>query len=177
MHDPMVVAWDIKLPIPLRQKWLEEINKTEARWTLGRRLRTNPENLGKPVYPWWNLNGYRPVVAGRIYNWYRFATVWHVEPDGRDSGTVCKHSIRWQDEDQKWHSKNAKSWKWHVHHWKIQIHFLQKLRRRLLTRCEYCGGRSTKTNPVNCTHHWDRKKTPWWRGELYLHHSGCTPKS
>ena len=30
--------------------------------------------------------------------------------------------------------------RWHVHHWHFQIHPLQKLKRRLFTRCRECGG-------------------------------------
>lgn len=46
----------------------------------------------------------------------------------------------------KWHFKlTSRPWwrhpKWHIHHWRIQVALLQRLRRLLLDRCSECGGR------------------------------------
>lgn len=102
--------------------------------------------------PFWN-------IAGVEYYWPGFITVWHVEPSGFDSNHDCPYSSNWQ---------------WHIHHWKIQIHPLQNLRRWALTRCEWCKGRSRKGDYVNISHQWDRDKTPWWKGERGLFHSDCS---
>lgn len=133
MHDPMCVAFTIPRPWPKRQK------RTfgPARWRL----------KGK----FWN-------IAGRGIYWPSLVTVWHVEPGGRDSGTVCKYRDHWK----------------HPHHWRIQVHPLQNLRRWALTRCEWCGGRSRKGDYVNCSKQWDLERGPWWRGERGLFHGGCT---
>jgi hypothetical protein len=88
MHDPMVVALDIN--IPLRK---------------GNRL--------------WLL------------------TVWHVEPDGRDSGTVCKGMSNSRGIDIH---KVAWLWRHRKHleyHWKP----VRKVRHWLFDRCEECGFR------------------------------------
>jgi hypothetical protein len=86
-------------------------------------------------------------------------TVWHNEPDGQDSLTVCDRNSHWQ---------------WHIHHWSIQVHSLQSLRRRVLTRCAWCGGRHTKRDPINTgTGGWNPKESPWWRGEIEIAHSDC----
>lgn len=88
--------------------------------------------------------------------WPVLVTIWHVEPDGRDALTVC-----------------TRRWKWHIHHWKVQVHALQQLRRWALTRCEVCGGKSRKGRYVNVSRHWHRAKDPWWRGERGLYHADC----
>lgn len=133
MHDPLVVAFEIRRPWPKRVNWHKQ------RW-------------------------YWPSVI----------TVWHREPGGRDSGEVCKHYDRIQDADGKWRTKFRHAWRFHIHHWKIQIGPLQKLRRWLLTRCAWCGGKHRKGDPVHFSHQWDSKRGPWWRGETGLFHEDCS---
>lgn len=149
MHDPLVVAFSIPRPWPRRSS----LPAGKERWRLRRKFWT---------------------IAGRSLYWPSLITIWHVEPNGRDSGEVCKHSRRWQDEDGKWHSKRASGWKWHLRHWKIQVHPLQALRRWALTRCEWCGGRSRKGDYVNVSKQWDGERGPWWRGERGLFHGDCS---
>jgi hypothetical protein len=133
MHDPMCVTFDILRPWPQRQA--RPFGKD--RW----RFR------GK----FWNL-------AGRGIYWPCLISVWHVEPGGHDSGTVCKYRDHWK----------------HPHHWRIQFHPGQHLRRWALTRCEWCGGRSRKGDCVNHSLQWDRDRGHWWRGERGLFHESCT---
>lgn len=160
MHDPMVVAHNVVLPIP-RRKW--RAAKSEPRWTFHRRRRTNTENLGEPVYRWWRPDGYELIVAGWVIGLYKLATIWHVEPKGRDSGEVCKH---WAN------GKPLRRWKWHVHHWSVQIHLLQGVRARLFDRCALCG---RKGRP-NVSHQWDGPGVGWrkWRSRPGLYHSQCS---
>lgn len=125
MHDPLVVAFEIRRPRP----------KT-----------SRPRNTdGTPVKP--------------IRYWPSLVTVWHREPGGHDSGTVCKWDTRWR---------------FHVHHWRIQVPPLQELRRRLLTRCAWCGGRHRKGDAVNVSHSWDGPRGRWWQGEPGLYHGDCS---
>lgn len=86
----------------------------------------------------------------------RWVEIWHREPHGRDSGTVCRGG----------------SGKWHPHHWRLNSLPLRRFRRRLLTRCEWCGGRDKSGDPVNVSHG-GRKRGPWWRGETGLLHQDC----
>lgn len=146
MHDPMVVAHEIALPWPVRKPYCDA-RTGERRWTLGRHRRTNLEDLGEPTYPWWRPAGYGPRAAGRAFALYRLATVWHVEPGGRDSGTVCPHSRRWQDEDGKWHYEPLRGWRWHVWHWRIQLHPWQAFRQRF-ERCDECGRRMNRATRI-----------------------------
>ena len=84
-------------------------------------------------------------------------TIWHKEPAGADSGTVCKGR-----------------WRWHVAHWRLQFPFLQRLRRRMLTKCEWCGGPSRPGDMVNVSRGWgDGPRTPWWQGQRGVYHSDC----
>jgi hypothetical protein len=106
--------------------------------------------------------------------WPSLVTVWHREPGGHDSGDVCKHYRRYQDSSGEWQTKVTNGWKWHAHHWKIQVPPLQELRRRLLTRCVWCGGRSRKRDPVNVSHSWDGRRARWWQGERGLFHGNCS---
>ncbi len=110
------------------------------------------------------------VIAGRGFYFPAMVTVWHVEPDGADALTVCRETVR--DVDGKF-IRFTSSWKWHVHHWKVQVGPLQALRRRLLTRCEWCGGRGAKSNPVNVSRGWHSPKRRWWQGEADLFHGRC----
>jgi hypothetical protein len=119
MHDPEVVAFDIRLP--------------------------------------WPGDGYRR----RDHRWARktLVTVWHIEPHGEDALRGECRGTHWQ---------------WHVHHWQLQFPPLQDLRRRVLTRCAWCGGRSIKGDQVDLSHQWDGPKQPLWRGELGLFHHDCS---
>lgn len=62
--------------------------------------------------------------------------------------------------------------KWHIHHWRIQVHCLQKLRRWLFERCAGCGkGYSWGYCP---TSNWGGK--PTWHSECYGKASAhCSP--
>jgi hypothetical protein len=150
MHDPLVVAFEIRRPWPRRQRH------------------------GSAPASRWRVSGSFWEVAGRRYWWPPMVTVWHREPDGRDSGEVCRQYRKWQDADGRWQTDILHGWKLHVHHWKVQVHPLQHLRRRLLTRCAWCGGRDRKRDPVNVSHQWDGPRGRWWQGEPGLFHGDCT---
>lgn len=149
MHDPLTVAFEIRRPWPKPAEWR---TKQAAR-----------EGIR------WRFNSPFCVLAGRGLYFPSLITIWHREPGGHDGLSVC--SKRVQRRDGKW--RRTRGWRWHVHHWKIQIHPLQQLRRRLFTRCEVCGGRSTKTDSVNFSQQWDRPRGHWWQGETGLAHMEC----
>lgn len=134
MHDPMVVVFDIDLPIPKRTRW-RDARDGQPRW-VERRRRTNPENLGEPVFPWWRPAGYTVRFAGRGLSLRKLATIWHHEPGGRDSGEVCK-GLRGSD-----FSAHNIGWAWqHREHLDVQWHFYQRVHNWLTTRCAHCGHR------------------------------------
>lgn len=184
MHDPMTVAHEVVLPIPVR-RWRG--NRTDPRWGVRRMRRTNPENLGEPVSPWWRPTGWRIFATGHRLGLYRAATIWHVEPGGRDSGEVCGHWVRGDRRefllDRPWLIRLnptlrlipgdrtrkgeaaivSTAWKWHVHHWQMQVHLEQKVRRFLLERCEECG-RRFPWGYAPVSHQWDAPRSRWRDG-------------
>lgn len=105
----------------------------------------------------WQIGGPFWVVAGRGLYWPSLITVWHRDPSGYDD-TTCR----------------GKRWRLHVHHWAIQVRPLQQLRRRVLTRCAWCGGRDRKGDAVNVSRDWDGPRTRWWQGESGLFHRECS---
>lgn len=133
MHDPLVVAFEIRRPWPERSTGFATVR--------------------------WKFKGSHWRIAGHTIYWPAMVVVWHCEPGGHDALTVCKHRSHWR---------------WHIHHWRLQFPPLQHLRRRLLTRCTWCGGRSRKRDCVNVSHSWDGQQAPWWRGERGLFHSDCS---
>lgn len=105
----------------------------------------------------WRIGSPFWVLAGRGLYWPSLITVWHRDPSGYDD-TTCRGT----------------RWRWHTHHWRFQVRPLQDLRRWLLTRCAWCGGRSVKGDPVNHSHSWDGPRGRWWQGEPGLFHADCS---
>lgn len=154
MHDPDVVAFEVRRP------WPTHVCRSDQ---CGQLPRFRPRRSAL-----WEVAGHR---------WYfpPLVTVWHREPGGRDSGEVCRHwRPRTVVDGQVLTRDRDDSWRWHVRHWRVQVPPLQELRRTLLTRCEWCGGRSRRGDPVNCSSSWDRARGPWWRGERGLYHADCS---
>ncbi len=134
MHDPEVIVFDIHAPIPkLTQKW----NNTLPRTGIRRRKRTNRENLSEPVYPWYRPEGYDVTVIDNSVKMLELATVWHVEPDGRDSGSVCGRLP--SGSDFTW--RNVR-WAWdHREPLRIQWQLGRSYWRWFTQRCAECGHR------------------------------------
>jgi hypothetical protein len=160
MHDPMVVAFEVRRPWPTWSR--EKVKPGQARWKWDRHG------------AWWKPGSWSPFITAFGRRWYlpSLVTVWHVEPGGADSGQVCKHYDRWQDDAGKWHTRWRRGWRWHVHHWQVTIRPLQHLRARLFDRCALCG---RKGRP-NHSHQWEGKKLGWWkfRSRPGLYHRECS---
>lgn len=178
MHDPDVVAWEIRRPWPRLER-----QRGGPRWSLLRRRRPAPGSVpeaeaiasGRDPFPWWKARGWiwLPILAGFRVRFPALVTVWHREPGGRDSGDVCPHYVRWQLPGGEWQHRMVHAWRWHVHHFRLQIHPWQRARRRLLTRCDWCAGRHSRRDPVNMAALSTRERAPWWRGERGLYHHDC----
>lgn len=62
--------------------------------------------------------------------------------------------------------------RWHVHHWRIQIPFIQDLQRFLFSRCAGCGKRFTwGYAPISNSWHGDGPR--WFKGERGVYHHEC----
>jgi hypothetical protein len=133
MHDPLIVAFEIRRPWPCRNH-----SKFGPRW-----------------------------------RWPEMVTVWHREPGNKDSGVVCKMHRSEQQADGTWKHRYPNGWRFHVHHWHLQVHALQRLRRQWLTRCAWCGGKQAKGDPINIGT-WNGKRGHWWQGEPGVQHHDCS---
>jgi hypothetical protein len=177
MHDPLVVAFEIRRPWPRRSPPDPKPGQPRWRFKLHHTCHKScdHEPFDRDPFPWWKPKSWTPfwTLAGRCWYFPSLVTVWHREPKGHDSGTVCPQHVRYRGPDDQWRMRPLWAWRFHVHHWQLQLPALQELRRRLLTRCTWCGGRSTRHNRVNLSRQWDRDRQPWWRGEQGLWHLGC----
>lgn len=73
---------------------------------------------------------------------------------------------------RKWYQRP----KWHIHHWKIQIHGIQKFKRWAFSHCDGCSKRFTwGYSPTSI--HWHGKGPQWFRGEQGVYHSDCAPST
>lgn len=79
-----------------------------------------------------------------------------------------------------WILREERAWyrhpKWHVWHWRVQVHPWQNIRRLLLTRCCKCGG-MFRYGESPCTNQWDRDRPKFLCGETGLYHSDCAQPS
>lgn len=57
--------------------------------------------------------------------------------------------------------------RWHIHHWRIQIHCVQAFKRWLFTRCATCGGRFAYGESGLGT--WSGHGPRWFRSETLTH--------
>jgi len=182
VHDPLVVAFTVRRPWPSRSSLPATGTRADGvRW----RIRLNHQHTAycrehdpphpDGPFPWWRPSSYLSHwrLAGRDYWWPPLLTVWHAEPGGRDSGEVCRHYTRTRQADGTYTTRRHRAWRWHVHHWQIQVHPWQAARRWLLTRCAWCGGPSRKHDPVNISRQQDAPRSPWRKGEPGLYHHGC----
>lgn len=176
MHDPLTVAFEIRRPWPERST-LPAAGDKATRWRIrlhhdcGTWCADDPAHRDG-AFPWWTPSSYSAFwrLNGRDYYFPSLITVWHREPGGRDGLTVCSKPV--QRRDGTW--RCTRSWRWHIHHWKLQFRTYQRLRRRLLTRCAWCGGRDRKGDAVNISHSWDGPRARWWQGEKGLFHRDCS---
>lgn len=69
-----------------------------------------------------------------------------------------------------------KWWKhprWHIHHWKLQVHPVSDFKRWAFSRCCKCGGRFRfGESPV--TNNWNSQGPRWFRGETDIYHGNCS---
>ena len=66
--------------------------------------------------------------------------------------------------------------RWHVWHWKLQVHPLQTFKRWAFTRCAGCGkGMTWGYSPVTTS--WHGTGPRWFRSETHTYHDQCCPSS
>lgn len=113
MHDPDVMVFAIRRPWPKRTK--------------GPHLHRSKR---------WHLRGVFWQVAGREFYWPSLIDVWHHEPAGHDSGTLCKGM---GGSDLTW-----RNIKWATRHWRhisVTVRPVRRVRCWLTDHCAECGCR------------------------------------
>jgi hypothetical protein len=168
-----------------RQLTVEEIEDGFHQWGKWRwRLRMF---IGTPFWLWARKQWYFPPLI----------TIWHIDRNEYGDDDSCRRGIRTAQvavheglsslskhrgerrSTKQLHRIHSILWwlfchyHWfHPHHWRVQIHPLQKLRRKLLTRCTGCGKRFRYGYaPVSgCGGAPNRR---WFQGELGLFHFDC----
>ena len=131
MHDPSCQVFEIQVPIPVvAYKVRATANGLHRRrWTGG-----GPAYLGKPMHHPFHPHAWELVIAGRLIRWWDVIEVWHEEPEGRDSGSVCKGQ---KGSQLTWH--NVK-WAWvHRSHCRVYSPPVRRVRRWRTARCAGCG--------------------------------------
>ena len=203
MHDPMVVAFSIPSPIPRRSRWRDagptktsvrrdKSKRPVRRWGWTRSRRTNDANLGEPTYRWWRLRGWGPLrIAGRAFGLDELVCVWHVEPGGRDSGEVCRHTYGSHESSPPWPAPWKVRWlPWYKlhpalpadpessiypnghdawvlsHAWKFHVHHWHvtfRPEQRLRRRIECCTlcHRPYRRRDAVISHQWDTPPARW----------------
>lgn len=132
---------------------------------------------GRHPFPWWRPGSYYwlPRAAGRLVTFRTAFTVWHVDPGG-DGDAVCRQYVREPaGPGAETVSRRLNGWRWHVWHFEITWHDWRRLRRWVLTRCAWCGGRHRRGDEVNVsnTGYGAAPRGPWWAGERHLYHADC----
>ena len=128
MHDPSILAYDFRVPVPVIDRWA---TKNRHKPPFVSRM-TGGDRVGSRVYPWWQLRGYNPRIGRYAFRFPTFVEVWHDEPDGADSGTVC---------DLADHGRPVRWGLAHRSHLRWKIIPVIRVRSWLFVRCEDCGRR------------------------------------
>jgi len=76
-----------------------------------------------------------------------------------------------------WIARADRPWwkhpRWHIRHWKIQVHCILALKRWLFSRCEKCG-KGFKWGESPYSNSWNGTGPLWFRSEKHVHHSRCS---
>ena len=108
----------------------------------------------------------RQMLGGGKY-YPSIVTIWHVDPETDGTDRSCGYLS--YVEGRAWY----KHPRWHIWHWRIQVHFLQALKRRLFSRCSRCG-KSFAWGYAPMSDSWNSSGPRWFRGESGVYHHECS---
>lgn len=76
-----------------------------------------------------------------------------------------------------WVARQDRPWwrhpRWHVHHWRVQVHWVQNFKRWAFSRCAACGKRF-RWGYAPVSHMWDGGGPRWFRSEPEVYHGQCS---
>lgn len=173
MHDPMTVAHEIRRP------WPDKKSKLDPNWKYYPSLVTiwhvDPETDGTDDSCDWFYSDFtkeeRAAALALITNEFDNLNLYFRDMDPRDKEWVMLAQWRMARQFYKprpWY----KHPRWHIHHWKLQWHFGQALKRYLFSRCSRCGKRFP-WNYAPMSDSWNGTGPRWFRGERGVYHHEC----
>lgn len=173
MHDPLTVAFEIRSPFRDKPSQLCPKGYRPSLVTI---WHCDPERDGSDDSCGWFIRGRHLSKADKDLA-HRLIT---------QEGDNLRHWFKARDDDEAIGQclgviaalrRRERPWwrhpKWHVWHWRFQVHPWQAFRRWLLTRCALCGKRFPYGySPVS--HSWGSQPPKFMRGEVGLYHSECS---
>jgi hypothetical protein len=174
MHDQLTVAFDLRYPWPWpRQHWPGE--RKAPREVLVTIWHRDPETDGTDDSCDWfgsrltdaERAAARGLWANEVDNLR--PSLDHMHPDDREIVLLSQ----WQAA-RRWYAPRPwwKHPRWHIWHWRVQVHPLQQFKRWAFSRCAVCGGRFPwGYAPVTTL--WDAPGPRWFRAEPAVRHHGC----
>lgn len=188
MHDPMTVAFEIRYP------WLKwgKLGRDEWHRTYREPFITiwhvDPEHGGSDDSCDWHGSN-RPLNARekalrqavedllhRLGNApyypdpHLYGTAPHSDEEGADTGPVG--ALRLAMYEWRKRSRFRLPVRWHIWHWRLQIHPVQHFKRWAFSRCCKCGGRF-RWGTAPCSNSWHGDGPRWFRGERGVYHGNC----
>ena len=174
MYDPMSVAFDIP-SYRMRQRW-PWLPMLVTVWHVDPEHNGNDDSCGE-TYRWRKLSARDNAINEVMWDG---ETIFDNRPHWSREGGTPEH--RWfQELKAAWmeHKRRRTFWRiakrWHFWHWSFQVHPINAIRRRLLSKCEVCGKGFKKGDGVLSTC-WNGPLPRWFemlRGERGLAHDRC----
>jgi len=175
MHDPMTVVFTIPNPFASRYTWAKTWWKRPSLitiWHVDPERDGNDDSCGRD-YQFKKLTPQEKAIADAIWDGETIFDNRPHYPNSPEHRWFKTLKRAWLEHRQQ-HTFWRVAPRWHIWHWRIQIHPLESLRRRLLTRCESCGKR-LGTSPAIAVG-WDSPPRRWFelfRGQRGLMHEEC----
>ena len=157
MHDPMTVAFDIRIP----KFWQKKRHGIRPNIGLLTIWHVDPEKDGDENSCDWH---------GSHFNEHWVAELDQLPEDARRAVMF----MWWMFHDKL----RPRAWwrhpKLHVHHWQLQIHLIQRFKRWAFSRCSKCGERFTwKDCSGNVIGTWSNDGPAWFKNGENIRHMNC----
>lgn len=157
MHDPSTLAFDVHIwGIRLAEIWHDD-----------------PETDGSDDSCGWTYpclsDSEMALAHSLIYDEYDNLRNWFEDvPDYDAVYRICQTFRIHKAHIRKWWQHP----RWHIHHWRVKIVPVFKLKRWLFSRCAHCTGRFTwGYAPTRMG--WNGTGPLWFRSEKDVYHHGC----
>lgn len=172
MHDPMTVAFTIPYPWFRRSELFPEgyHDPFITIWHVDPERDGSDDSCDWPGYKR-PLNARERAVAEAVWDMEHILDnrPFYPNHEAHREFQKLKAAIRAWRRRSKWRVPV----RWHVHHWKFQIHPLQSFKRWAFSRCKWCakGFAFGDTNVIGYS--WNGGGPLWFRSEENIAHMAC----